>query len=96
MICEHLSALEKELQARGVRETARGQVWSKNCREWVYFDCLLDREALRARFKFAACVEDHEHRGTHDGSEAGFVCTACHDAVMGVHPADAGGRLVFA
>ena len=74
MVCEHLSALEQEILARGVKETFRGQAWSRNCREWVYFDCLFDLPALRQRFQFADCVSDHVHRGTFDGQEAGFVC----------------------
>lgn len=81
--------------ARGVRETFRGAAWSRHCREWVYFDCFLDLPALRARFAFPACVADHAHRGTHDGQEAGLVCETCCDAVMGVHPADAAGRLIY-
>ncbi|MGE3302699.1 MAG: hypothetical protein AB7M12_06260 [Hyphomonadaceae bacterium] len=88
MVCEHLRALEEEMLARGVRETYRGQPWSRNCREWVYFDCRLDLTALRARFAFAPCVSDHVHRGTHDGQEAGFVCDRCWDAVMGAHPSE--------
>lgn len=86
MVCEHLAALEKELIAAGVAVTYRGQAWSRNCREWVYFECVLDRNALRRRLPFADCVQEHEHYGTHDGTEAGFVCLTCHDAVMGRHP----------
>lgn len=86
MVCEHLSALESELLARDVEITFRGQAWSDNCREWVYFACVLDLPSLRARFAFAPCVEDHVHRGTHDGSESGFVCSVCQDALMGAHP----------
>lgn len=85
-MCEHLRRLEEELQAGGITETYRGQAWSENCREWVYFACVLDLAALRARFDLAPCVIDHQHRGTHDGSEAGFVCAQCHDAIMGAHP----------
>lgn len=96
MVCAHLAALEQELIARGVAETYRGQAWSKNCREWVYFACCLDLAALRARFAFAPCVEDHVHRGTHDGAEAGFVCAQCHDAVMGRHPEVSGGAPTYA
>lgn len=95
MVCEHLAALEAEMLARDVRETFRGEAWSRNCREWVYFDCWLDRAALRQRFAFAPCVEDHVHRGTHDGAEAGLVCTQCWDAIMGVHDAFADGRLAY-
>lgn len=89
MVCQHLAALEQEVLARGVREVHRGQVWSQNCREWVYFACCFDLAALRARRQFDPCIQDHEHRGTHDGSEAGLVCTRCHDALMGVHPSQA-------
>ena len=85
MVCEHLAELEQALLAAGMRETYRGQAWSSNCREWVYFACFLELASLRKRFLFAGCVQDHEHRGTHDGQEVGLVCTQCHDAVMGVH-----------
>lgn len=90
MTCEHLIELERALAAAGFHETFRGAAWSANCREWVYFDCVLDRDAIRRRYELAACVEDHEHRGTHDGQEAGFVCTVDHDGVMGLHPSATG------
>jgi hypothetical protein len=95
MVCEHLSALEQEILGRGLKETFRGQAWSNHCREWVYFDCYFDRSALRERFQFAECVSDHEHRGTFDGQEAGFVCHQCWDAIMGLHPEGAAGHLIY-
>jgi hypothetical protein len=85
MVCQHLSELEQQMLTAGLRVTYRGQAWSRNCREWVYFDCFLDRAAIRERFEFASCVKDREHLGTHEGQEAGFVCEECHDAIMGVH-----------
>jgi len=85
MLCEHLQAVEKAMIAAGIKETYRGEAWSKNCREWVYFDCFIDVAAVRRRFPLAACVQDHAHRGTHDGQERGLECTECHDAVMGVY-----------
>ncbi len=72
--------------AAGVGVTSRGQAWSDNCRQWVYFDCFMDLEAVRDRIALAPCVRDHEHLGTHDGSEAGFFCEQCKDGIMGVHP----------
>jgi hypothetical protein len=93
MVCGHLAPLEKELIAAGVRITYRGKPWTERCREWVYFDCCLDRAALRVRLALPECVEDHEHWGTHDGQEAGFVCSSCDDAVMGIHPKAAKGRV---
>ena len=86
MLCPHLRTLEEELIRRGFRETFRGQAWERNCREWVYFDCVIDPDATRARFALAASVEFRQHLGTHDGQEAGFVCTACCDGVLGHHP----------
>lgn len=86
MTCEHLIELEQALIAAGFKELSRGQAWSKNCREWVYFDCFLPRHPIRQKFRLAECVEDHEHFGTHDGQESGFVCTVHHDGIMGYHP----------
>jgi hypothetical protein len=86
MTCEHLRALEEELIAAGHQVQYRGSPWSRNCREWVYFDVVLDTDAIRKRMSFAACVKVHSHRGTHDGAEHGFECAEHHDAVMGIHP----------
>lgn len=83
MVCSHLAALEAELIAARIRETARGAVWSKNCREWVYFDVVLDLEALAARFTFDPCVRVHQNLDARSGQESGFYCTSCLHAVMG-------------
>jgi hypothetical protein len=95
MLCNHLAPLERELISAGIPETFRGKAWSNDCREWVYFACFLDREAIRARLHLAPSVVDHEHLGTHDGQEAGFVCTQCLDAVMGMHPSYKAGYPTF-
>ena len=94
MVCAHLRPLEELMIARGIPVTFRGQAWSMNCREWVYFDCFLDTEAIRTRIYIPTCVEDHSHRGTHDGQERGLVCTQCHDAVVGLYEPVAG-KLIF-
>jgi hypothetical protein len=90
-ICEHLRDLEQALLDAGFRETFRGQPWSKNCREWVYFDCILDLPSLRKRFSLSEVVQDHDHVGTHDGCERGFYCSECHDGIMGSHPSQGAG-----
>jgi hypothetical protein len=90
MICEHLRPLEQAILARGIRETFRGQAWSLNCREWVYFDCFIDTASVRANLVLYDCVHEHLHRGTHDGQERGFVCSQCHDGVMGSYEQNAG------
>jgi hypothetical protein len=95
MICEHLRPVEETIQARGIQETFRGQAWSENCREWIYFDCFIDLAAVRDRIPMPYCIQDHVHRGTHDGQERGFYCSKCHDGVMGRYEA-APDAVVFA
>ncbi len=85
MVCDHLAELERAPIDAHISITYRGQPWTSNCREWVYFACWLDRPAIRARFALASCVIDHDHLGTHDGQEAGLVCATCNDAITGVH-----------
>ena len=77
---------ERELISAGIKETFRGKAWSKNAREWVYFDCVLELESIKNRINLDPCVRVHQHYGTHDGQESGFVCTTCWDAIMGAHP----------
>jgi hypothetical protein len=90
MLCEHLHPLEQLFLTRGIREIYRGRAWSSNCREWVYFDCYIDTQAVLARMSLADCVHEHVHRGTHDGEERGLVCTQCRDAIMGHYEAKPG------
>lgn len=85
MVCDHLADLERSLIDGRIPLTYRGQPWTSNCREWVYFACWLDRTAIRSQFALADCVRDHDHLGTHDGQEAGLVCEKCNDAIMGAH-----------
>jgi hypothetical protein len=84
-MCEHLQALDNELKAKRIRETFRGQPWSDNCREWVYYDCVINMEAVRVRYNFPAFVSNHMNDDVKSGLEAGFVCDLCKDGVMGVH-----------
>lgn len=84
MLCTHLANLEKAIIESGVKETYRGAAWSKNCREWAYFDVVLDTDALRHRFSLPDCVQIHENKDARSGLERGFVCTLCHDAIIGL------------
>lgn len=85
MTCEHLSELESELIGRGIPVTYRGQAWSHNCREWVYFDCYLDVESIRARLQLAGCVEAHFNDDPRSGVERGLVCSMHYDGIIGLH-----------
>jgi hypothetical protein len=84
-MCNHLDEIKSAMIAAGIRILHIGQPWSKNCREWVMFDCWIDNDAIRKRFTLADCIEDHDHLGTHDGCESGLVCASCHDALIGIH-----------
>ena len=90
MTCTHLRAVEQAIIDRGIREELRGTVWTKNCREWVYFECYIDLAAVRTKFALDPCVKDHVHRGTHSGSERGLYCEQCYDGVMGRYEAGEG------
>jgi len=89
-LCKHLAAAAQYIRDQGGRMVSSGQPWSQNCHVWVYFDALLDCERLIQGLGLDPCVEIHDHRGTHDGSERGLVCTIHHDGVMGPHPSDSG------
>jgi hypothetical protein len=95
MVCKHLAQLERELLAAGVSLTFRGQAWTSNCREWAYFACVLDRPAIRERLSLPDCVRDHDNDDSRSGLESGLVCTACWDAVVGIHATQATGYLTF-
>ena len=95
MVCKHLCDLELAIAAAGIAETYRGQVWSQNCREWVYYDCFLDVAAIHEFFDLAPCVIDHTNDDPKSGLESGLVCEECHAAIMGVHPKRAKGKRAF-
>mgnify|MGYP003385122109 CR=1 FL=1 len=67
MVCSHLFELEAALLASGAAETFRGKAWSRNCREWVCFDVVLDIKALQSRFSFAPSVQVHENLDLRSG-----------------------------
>ena len=84
MVCEHLQQLDDELTARGYEVIYRDdKPWTKNCRAWTRYACYLDLAAIRARIQFADCVIDHVYDDHWQGHEQGFVCSQCHDAVIG-------------
>ncbi|MBN2355902.1 hypothetical protein JXO59_07300 [candidate division KSB1 bacterium] len=84
MICEHLASLEKAIIDSGAHETYRSSPWTKNCREWVYYDVVLDIDSIQERFDLPDCVQVHENMDPKSGMEKGFYCSQCHDAVMGL------------
>jgi len=94
-ICEHLKPLENDLISKSMELTFRGKPWGDNCKEWVYFNCYLDRRAIEKKYNFPAFITYHEYDGRVAGQEAGFVCKKCHDAVMGIHKSYSKNKLIF-
>jgi hypothetical protein len=93
-ICGHLApVLADVMSTEGVTIVSCGQAWSANCHIWVYVDRVIDCETLLAGHNKDGVLAIHEHRGTHDGSERGVVCTVHHDGVMGRYPYRRGGEL---
>lgn len=98
MVCEHLLSLDQQLQALGIGVQWRGKSWwnpGASSGEWVYYDCYLDRVALRNRLGLPGFVEDSEYDGRHAGQESGFICRQCNSAVMGNHSHYANGKRVI-
>ena len=60
-MCEHLQPLEDYLKTQKIPEIFRGQAWSDNCREWAYFDCVLEPESLKAKFHLPSFVTRREN-----------------------------------
>lgn len=85
-MCIHLQPLENYLVSKGIVETWRGQPWTKNCREWIYYECVLQTEKLKTKLHLGKCVETHDYADIKAGTELGLVCTLCHDGIMGRHP----------
>jgi len=87
-VCDHLRPVEDYLRSRSLKITGSGQVWTQNCRFWIYFDAVLDCKALKKKFALPDVVEIGQNDDPRSGRERGLVCTADHDAVMGFHPLD--------
>ena len=94
-MCEHLALLEAALKAKGVKETYRGQPWSNNCREWAYFDCILNPAILREKYRLPEFIIYHTNDDPRSGTEAGFLCEKCHDGIIGHHPTFSVGKVEF-
>lgn len=92
-MCDHLLKLDLELKNRGIKETSRGQPWTLNCREWVYYDCVLNLEKLKTRFAFPDFITIHVNNDERSGLEAGFYCELCQDAVIGHHEKFSAGKI---
>ena len=94
-MCEHLQTLDDEITQKGIKETFRGEAWSSNAREWVYYECVLNLDEIQRRYNFPDFVKIHINNDNRSGMEAGFYCELCKDAVMGIHPQFGQGKIQF-
>jgi hypothetical protein len=85
-MCEHLKKAEDYIKSKGIKESWRGQPWTENCREWIYFDCVLSPQNLKTKLQLEDFVQVHDYSDTKAGSELGLICSICKDGIMGMHP----------
>ncbi|HEY2018311.1 MAG TPA: hypothetical protein VGH38_32625, partial [Bryobacteraceae bacterium] len=78
-LCEHLEPAAQLLREAGARLFSICRPWSDNCHLWACYDAVLDCERLIEQLALDPCVHIHDHRGTHDGSKRGLVCTIHND-----------------
>ncbi|WP_020593457.1 hypothetical protein [Kiloniella laminariae] len=85
MPCEHLLPIMAFTERAGIKKISQGLTWSKMAGEWAYYDCHFAFRMAQRLFSLPDFVIWHELLGTHEGSEAGFVCEKCQTGVMGRH-----------
>jgi hypothetical protein len=76
------------MESMGVPAIWQGRPWSANCREWIYYNCLFDPQALKQRLSLCEHIIVHEYNDVKVAAERGLFCPQCNDAVMGKHPAN--------
>jgi hypothetical protein len=84
-ICEHLQPLRDELLRGGARQTTAGYLWGAQ-RISIWFDLVLDPEALHQRLGLDPCVVPTENDDARTGPELGLMCTVHLDSIVGPHP----------
>jgi hypothetical protein len=60
-MCIHLKQLEDYITSKGITETWRGQAWTNNSREWIYFACILETQVLKKKLQLEPCIETHDY-----------------------------------
>jgi hypothetical protein len=84
-ICEHLQPVREELLRSGARIGTGGHLWSGTA-IWLWFNLVLDPEALQRKLALDACVSPTENDDPRSGPELGLRCTIHGDGIVGPHP----------
>jgi hypothetical protein len=71
-MCIHLIDLDNYIKDKGIKEIFRGKAWSKNCNEWVYYDCIIDIEKIKGEIIMDNCITIHEYNDIKIANELGF------------------------
>ena len=92
MECPHLKILKDKLDALEIPITYSGQPWGSNCREWIYYDCILNPNQVMTSLNLDDCIKIHINNDERSGLEQGLKCSICHDAIIGIHPDQSYGK----
>jgi hypothetical protein len=85
-MCEHLRPVREELVGSGAHVSNAGHLWSSSSGIWLWFDVVLEPEALHRRLGLDACVIETENDDPRSGPELGLYCQVHKDGVVGPHP----------
>ena len=78
-----LQAIAKQLLRQNHRITYFGKAWGKPKGNWVYFDTVLEVEALKNEFQVGEHIIIHENLDPRSGTERGFFDTNTEEGLMG-------------
>ena len=79
---KELRKLAKKLKKKGHRVTFVGKAWSKQTANWIYFDTVLDIEALQSKYSLGDHIEVHQNLDPRSGKERGFIDTQTGEGLM--------------
>lgn len=85
-MCEHLNPVESYLIQLGRKPNLRSRASIAQARRRMLYNCVLDSDALIARFSLPEHVEAFEALDTPAGEESGLICHVCQEALSGAHP----------
>ncbi len=78
-----LRAIAQYLIKNGNKITFYGKTWTKASADWVYFDAILDLDALKSKFQLNSAITIHENTDPKSGTERGFIDESTGEGLMG-------------
>jgi hypothetical protein len=80
---DSLRHIAKNLKKSGIEITFFGFAWTKQRANWIYFNTVLDVEALRRNFQLGTHILIHENLDPKSGLEKGFIDDQTGEGLMG-------------